>query len=137
MKIAFKRGVFFAGALAALVVSGRAQIVQLNAALNSSQETDGSTSTATGTAVMLYNVSANTYTLTIMLSNFPNAITASQLSQGAAGVAGNSVAAFGADSAFTRSGSTVTGALYAQTYAGTALTLLQNGAYLEFDTAAP
>ena len=85
---------------------------------------------------MLYNVSANTYTMTIMLSNFPNAITASQLSQGAAGVAGSSVAAYGADSAFTRSGSTVTGALYAQTYAGTPLTLLQNGVYLEFDTAA-
>jgi hypothetical protein len=46
------------------------------------------------------------------------------------------VAVLGPDSGYTRIGSTVTGALYAQTYNGTPLTLVSGGAYLEFDTAA-
>jgi hypothetical protein len=66
-----------------------------------------------------------------------NAITASHIHEGAPGVAGPVVTNLGAESAiYVRNGNTVSTTLINVHHLGTPLTLLRNGAYLNFHTAA-
>lgn len=137
MKLKLWQGLVFASGFIAAVLSARAQSVQLNATIGAAQEPAGSTSAATGTAVMNYNVAANTYTLTVTLNNFPNALVSSGISEAAAGASGNVVNSLGGEPAgYTRSGSTLTATFSSTGYLGTPLKLLQQGAYLNFTTAA-
>jgi CHRD domain len=143
MKTSFTHGLVIAGALAALAATALAQVqtntvVQFNATISAGQETTTSASAATGSAVMLYNVAANSYTLTITLNNFPNTLVSSSISVGAAGSSGAVANSLGSETAtYTRSGNTLTASIATpQTYLGTPLTLLQRGAYLNFVTAS-
>jgi hypothetical protein len=130
------RSVLYAGAFGALSLVGRAQIVQFNASLTAAQETPATTSTATGSAIVLYDVTANTLDVIVTLSNLSGTITDVQVQEGAAGVAGTGIVHLG-PSLFTISGNTVTATILKQPYAspGNPLTLLQNGASLNVITA--
>jgi hypothetical protein len=135
MKISVLRP-FLVGVFCALTLAGRAQIVQFNASLTAAQETPATTSAATGSAIVLYNVAANTVDLIVTLSNFPNAITEVRLQEGAAGASGPAIVRY-APALFARAGNSVTATILGQAYTspGTPLTLLQNGAYLNVVTA--
>jgi hypothetical protein len=132
------QSLLFAGAWCALAsVSAHAQTIEFRATINSAQETTGSTSAATGFAVMLYDVPSNSFDLTVTLTNMTNTITASHVHEGAPGVAGPVVTNLGAESAiYSRNGTTLTTTLINVRHLGNPITLLQNGAYVNFHTAA-
>lgn len=136
MKTRFPLRFLFAGALLAVATSLQAQIVEFRATINGAQETPANASAAAGSAVLLYNVTTNTFDLTLTINNFANTITASHIHEGAVGVAGSVVTNFGSESVYTRSGNTITATFRGVVHGGTKLTLLQNGAYLNFHTAA-
>src|SRR5258707_460656 len=135
MKTHSLRGFLLAGALFAFVSFARAQIVEFRATINGAQETPTNNQPATGSAVMLYNVATNIFDITITLNNFPNAITASHIHEGAVGVAGAVVTNFGSETVYVRSGNTLTATFHNVTHGGTKLTLLQNGAYGKFQSS--
>jgi hypothetical protein len=137
MRFKLRQGLCFAGALFAAVLSNSAHAVLLTATLNAAQEPGGSTSGATGTALMNYDVAANSYTLTVTLNNFPNSLVSSGLAEAAAGAAGSVVNDLGSEAAvYTRSGNTLTATFSSTRYSGTPVKLLQKGAYLNFASAA-
>lgn len=118
-------------------MAARAQVIELRATINAAQETTGSTSPATGSAVMLYDVGTNTFDLTVTVNNLTNTISASHLHEAAAGVAGPVATGLGDESVYKRSGGTsVTATFTNLTYTGTPLTLLKNGAYINLHSAA-
>jgi hypothetical protein len=129
MKFLPFRGCLIAGGFAALAAVAHAQVVTLRATLNAAQEVPATTSPATGTAVMLYDVNANTFDLTVTINNFANTATASHIHEGAVGVAGAVVTGLGAESVYTRSGNTLTATFRGITHLGDKLKLLQGGAY--------
>ena len=128
------RGLFLAGIFAALATISLAQVVQFNATINGTQETPSNSSPATGNAVMLYDVSKNTYDLIVTINNLSNTIANSHIHEAAAGVAGGVVVPFGGESLYTRTGNTVT-AEFKGTYSGTPKTLLSGGAYYNLHTS--
>ncbi len=132
---AFVRGLCFAGACA-LACSARGQVIELRATINAAQETPASTSVASGSAIMLYNVSTNLFDLVVTLNNFSNTATLSHLHEGAVGVAGNVVTDLGGEAAYTRTGNTLTATFRDKAYGGAKLTLLQGGAYYNIHSAA-
>lgn len=122
--------------MAALAVTAtRAEIVEFRATINAAQETTGSTSIATGSAVLFYDVATNKFDLTVTLNSFGSTLTASHIHEAAPGVAGPVVTGLGAEAVYTRNGATLTATFTGVTHAGSALTLLQGGAYLNFHTA--
>lgn len=126
-----------AGALFALGSSPlRSQIVELRATINAAQETTGSTSPATGTALMLYDVGTNHFNLTVTVDNLSNTISASHIHEGATGVAGGVVTNLGSEAVYTRNGNTVTATFIDVVHGGTPLTLLRNGAYFNLHSAS-
>jgi hypothetical protein len=133
--IMFVRGLLFAGAFA-LTLTARAQIIELRATINAAQETPVSTSAATGSAVMFYNVAANTFDLVVTINNLANTATLSHIHEGAVGVAGSVVTDLGGEGVYTRTGNTLSGTFLAKIYGGTKLTLLQGGAYFNLHSAA-
>jgi hypothetical protein len=118
-----------AGGFAALAAVTQAQIVTLRATLSAAQEVPATTSPATGTAIMLYDVNANTFDLVVTINNFANTATASHIHEGAIGVAGPVVTGLGGESVYTRSGNTLTTTFRGITHLGDKLKLLQGGAY--------
>ena len=131
------RGLCLAGVLAALVINPlRAQIVEFRATINAAQETTSSTSTGTGFAVMLYDVATNKFDLSITISGLANTLTASHIHEAALAVAGPVVTNLGSETVYMRSGTSLTATFTNMTHNGTALTLLTNGAYLNFHSSA-
>lgn len=125
-----------AGALIALGSSSvRSQIIEFRATISAAQETSGSTSPATGTAMMLYDVSTNTFDLVVTINNLTNTISASHIHEAAIGVAGPVVTGLGPEAVYTRNGTTVTATFTNVTHGGTPLTLLRNGAYFNVHSA--
>ncbi|MBI5381896.1 MAG: CHRD domain-containing protein [Opitutae bacterium] len=122
--------------LAALLSTSSAQIIEFRAVINAAQETPVNSSPATGTAVLFYDLATNTFNLSITLNGFANTLTNSHIHEGLPGVAGGVVTGLGAEAAYTRSGSTLTATFRGLTHGGDRLKLLQNGAYLNFHTAA-
>jgi len=112
----------------------QAGIVRFNATIDGTQA--GTASTATGTAVMIYDATANTLDLTVTITNFPATLTNSHIHEGAPGVSGGVVVPFGDETVYTRNGTTLTATFTNLTYGGTPLTLLSGGAYLNYHTAA-
>lgn len=137
MKNRILRSVLFAGAFCALALAGRAQVVQLNATLTAAQESPATTSTATGSAIVLYNVAANTVDLIVTLNNFTGTMTDFHIQEGAAGANGPEIVHY-SPTQFNRAGNTVTATILGTAYAspGVPLNLLQNGAYLNVNSAA-
>jgi hypothetical protein len=84
---------------------------------------------------MMYDVSKNTYDLTVTLNGFSDPLTASHIHEQAPGTAGPVVSPLGDETAYTRTGNTLTATFRGLTYGGTPLTLLQNGSYVNFHTA--
>jgi len=135
MKI-IPRLVWFAGALTALVVSVSAQIVEFRASIGAAQEVPTNNSAATGSAIMIYDVAANTFDMVISIKDFNNTLSASHIHEAAAGVNGAVVTNFGGEAVYARSGSTLTATFRGVTYGGAKLTLLKNGAYVNFHSPA-
>jgi hypothetical protein len=127
--------IYLAGILA-FVVTGRAQIIEFRATINAAQETPASTSAATGSAVMLYDIAANKFDLLVTISNLANPATASHLHEAAPGVAGPVVAPLGAEAVYVREGNTVRQSFRDVPYGGNKLTLIQGGAYYNIHSAA-
>lgn len=123
----------FAALLAAPASAG---ILRFTANINAAQETTGSTSTATGSAVLVYDFETNRFDLSITLTGFANALTNSHIHEGAPGVAGGVVTGLGAEVVYTRSGNTLTGTFTNVLHTGDPATLLRGNAYLNFHTAA-
>lgn len=86
----------------------RAQTIEFRATINSAPETTGSTSAGNGWAVLIYDVGANAFDLTVGINNLTNLITASHIHEGAVGVAGPVVTNLGAEAVYQRDGATVT-----------------------------
>ncbi|MEN9813718.1 MAG: hypothetical protein RL479_2404 [Verrucomicrobiota bacterium] len=124
-----------AGALSALSTPVHAQIVELRATINAAQEVPANASPASGTAIMLYDVRANTFDLIVSINGMTNTATASHIHEAPAGANGGVVTNLGAESAYTRSGTSLTGNFRNLTYGGDKLKLLQGGAYLNFHSA--
>lgn len=128
------RGLIFVGAFAGLAAVTSAQIVQFNATINGAQETPANSSPATGSAVMMYDVSKNTYDLIVTINNLSNTIGNSHIHEAAAGTAGGVVVPFGGESLYARNGNTVT-AEFKGTYSGNVKTLLSGGSYYNLHTS--
>jgi hypothetical protein len=109
-----------------------AQTIELRAMINASQEVPATTSPATGTGIMLYNVASNTFDLFVTLDRYSNPMTDSHVQEAPAGENGPALIHFGAESVYTRNGSSVTAAFLNRPYPGSKLKLLQSGAYLNF-----
>ncbi len=137
MKITSVRGLLFAGALCALAIGARAQVIELRATINGAQENPAVTTTATGTAIMLYDVAANTFDLFVSITGMANIATNSHIHEGAIGTNGGVVTGLGAESVanYTRSGTTLTGTFRNVTHLGDKLKLIQGGAYFNIHTA--
>lgn len=130
------RRIFFAGVLCALAATTRAQVIELRATINAAQETPtASTSPATGSAIMLYDVAANTFDLIVSISNLTNTATGSHIHEGVAGVAGGVVTNLGGEAVYTRSGTTLTATFRGLTHGGDKLKLIQGGAYFNIHSA--
>ncbi|MGH8018751.1 MAG: CHRD domain-containing protein, partial [Opitutaceae bacterium] len=127
---------FAATLLIMAAVPSPSAVVRFTAAIDAGQETTTSTSAATGTAELLYDVNTNTFDLALTLNNFANTITASHIHEGAVGVAGGVVTNLGAETAYVRSGNTITATFSNVTHGGDPATLLRGDAYLNFHTAA-
>lgn len=129
-------GFCLAGALFALgLATASAQVVEFRATIDAAQETPASASVATGWAVMLYDVSTNTYDLTVQIDNFANMVSASHIHEGAVGVAGGVVSGLGGEAVYVRNGTTLTATFSGLAYGGSPLTLLSNGAYINLHSA--
>ncbi|MEY4938840.1 MAG: hypothetical protein RIQ93_575 [Verrucomicrobiota bacterium] len=134
-KTPIQRALLLAGVLA-LAVTGRTQVIEFRATINAAQEIPDSTSPATGSAIMLYDIATNKFDLIVTISNFANTATASHLHEGAPGVAGNVVTNLGGETAYLRDGNTLRQTFRDITHGGNKLTLIQGGAYLNIHSAA-
>ncbi|MEO5959651.1 MAG: CHRD domain-containing protein [Opitutaceae bacterium] len=135
--ISLVRRVLFFGALAAFALTSRAQVVELRATINAAQEfPTASTSPATGSAIMLYDVAANTFDLIVTINDFANTASASHIHEAAAGAAGSVVTNLGADAVYTRAGNTLRATFRGVTHGGDKLKLLQGQAYFNIHSAA-
>ncbi len=114
--------------------TAQAGIVRFTATIDAAQA--DTTSTATGSAVMIYDATANTFDLTVTLNDFAATLANSHIHEGAPGVSGPVVVPFGDESVYTRDGNTLTGTFTNVTYTGDPATLLSGGAYLNYHTAA-
>lgn len=118
----------------ACLVQARAQIIEFRAALDGAQQVPAVTTPARGSAVLLYDMGANTFDLVVTLTNFANNLVDAHLFEAAAGANGSSALIHFPLSAFARSGNRVTATFTKRAYPGDLLKLLQNGAYLNFHT---
>ncbi|HRE05558.1 MAG TPA: CHRD domain-containing protein, partial [Opitutaceae bacterium] len=132
MKSPFVRSLMFLGGFAACLTPSIAQVVEFRATINAAQENPATASTATGSAVMLYDVRANTFDLFVTLTGFTNTLSLSHVHEAAVGVNGPVVTNLGAEAVYVRTGTTLTGTFRNLTHGGDKLKLLQNGAYLNF-----
>jgi hypothetical protein len=135
MKISPVRGLLLLGALCACSFTATAQVIQLRATLNAAQEVPASTSPATGSAIMLYDIGANTFDLVVTINGMTNTATASHIHEAPAGQNGGVVTNLGAEAVYTRSGTTLRATFRNVTHGGDKLKLLQGGAYYNIHSA--
>ena len=135
MKIDSLRSLIISAVVAALSLSIHAQVVEFRATINASQEVPATASSATGSAIMLYDVVANTFDLIVSITGMTNTATASHIHEAAAGSNGAVVTGLGSEAVYTRSGNTLTTTFRGVTHTGDKLKLLQNGAYYNIHSA--
>lgn len=123
------------GAFCALALTGRGQVIELRAIINAAQETPASTSSATGSAIMLYDIGTNKFDLMVSISGMSNTATLSHIHEAAPGVAGSVVTNLGGEAVYTRSGNTLTATFRDITHGGDKLKLIQGGAYYNIHSA--
>jgi hypothetical protein len=117
---------------ASVACAGRAQVVEFRAAINAAQEVPATASPATGTGRMFYDVARNTFDLFVTIDNFANPVTDTHTQEGAIGENGPAQNHLGAESTYSRSGTTISASFLNVRYPGDPLKLLRNGAYLNF-----
>ncbi len=135
MKISPVRGLLFLGALCASSIAAQAQIIELRATLSPNQEVPATSSPASGSAIMLYDLGTNTFDLMITISGMTNLATASHIHEQVAGVNGPVVTNLGGEAEYTRSGTTLRRTFRNVTHLGDKLKLLQAGAYYNIHSA--
>ena len=128
-------GLVLAGALCALAPIGRAQVVEFRATINAAQENPATSSPATGTAILLYDVRANTFDLIVSINGMTNTATASHLHEAAAGTNGGVVTNLGAEAVYTRSGANLSATFRNITHGGDKARLLKGEAYFNIHSA--
>lgn len=136
MKIIPVRRILLAGALGALALTARAQVIELRATINQAQENPPTGSPATGSAIMLYDLGANSFDLMVSITGMTNLATASHIHEAAAGVNGSVVTNLGADAVYTRTGNTLTAEFRGIKHGGDRIKLIQGGAYYNIHSAA-
>lgn len=129
MKNVMLRGLVFAAVVLAASTVTRAQVIEFRATLTAAQEVPATTSTATGNAIVLYDLSANTFDLFVAATGFANTLTDAHIHEGATGVAAPALIHFPVAN-FARTGNALNATFLRQTYTGDRLKFLQNGAYL-------
>lgn len=135
MKLSRHLGLLLLGAVCAFGPVLRAQVVELRATLTAAQEVPASASPASGSAIMLYDVGANTFDLVVSIRDMANVATASHIHEAAAGVNGPVVTNLGGEAVYTRSGNTLTATFRSVRHGGDKLKLLQGGAYFNIHSA--
>lgn len=111
------------------------QVIELRATLNAAQEVPASTSPATGSAIMFYDLRTNKFDLIVSIANMSNLATNSHIHEAAPGVAGSVVTGLGGESAYTRNGNNLTATFRDVTHGGDRLKLIQGGAYFNIHSA--
>lgn len=137
MKITPLRGLLFLGALCASSLGLRAQVIEFSATLSAAQEpNNASTSPATGSAIMLYDIATNTFDLIVSISGMTNTATASHIHEAAAGVNGPVVTNLGGEAEYTRTGGTTVRRTFRNvTHLGDRVKLITGGAYYNIHSA--
>ena len=123
------RGLLLAGALCALVVNVGAQIVELRGTINQAQENPPTGAPGTGTAIMLYDVAANTFDLMVTINGMTNTATASHIHEAPTGSNGPVVTNLGPEAVYTRSGNRLTATFRDVPHGGDPRRLLRGEAY--------
>jgi hypothetical protein len=127
--------VLLAGALCALALTARAQVVELRATINAAQENPATTSPATGSAIMLYDIGTNTFDLIVSITNMSNAATASHIHEAPPGTNGPVRTDLGSEAQYVRTGNTLRATFRGITHLGNRITLLKGGAYYNIHSA--
>jgi len=135
MIIPSARGLFLAGVLYALAGPAFAQVLELRATINAAQEVPANASTATGSAIMLYDVAANTFDLVVTISGLTNPATASHVHEAAAGTNGPVVTNLGPDAVYSRTGNDLRATFRGLTYGGDRRRLIRGEAYFNIHSA--
>lgn len=137
MKITPLRGLLFLSALCASSLGLRAQVIELHATLNSAQEPNNtSSSQASGSAIMLYDIATNTFDLIVSISGMTNNATASHIHEAAAGVNGPFVTNLGGEAEYARTGGNTLRRTFRNiTHGGDRVKLIQGGAYYNIHSA--
>lgn len=135
MNYRFDLRTVIAGTLCVLAITAHAQVVELRATINAAQEVPATTSTATGTAIMLYDVRANTFDLIVSISGMTNTAAASHIHEAAAGANGGVVTNLGAEAVYTRTGNNLSATFRNVTHGGDKLKLIQGGTYFNIHSA--
>lgn len=135
MKIVSHCGFVLAGAISALFTPVSAQIIELRATLSPTQEVPATSSTARGSAIMLYDLASNTFDLIVSIESMANLATASHLHEAAAGVNGPVVTNLGGETVYTRTGANLQATFRGLTHGGDRIKLLQSGAYFNIHSA--
>ncbi len=129
------RALLLTGAVCVPALVAHAQIVELRATINQAQENPPTGSAASGSAIMLYDVGANTFDLVVSIDGMANPATASHLHEAAAGANGAVVTGLGGESVYVRTGSSLRATFRNITHGGDKLKLLQGGVYFNLHSA--
>lgn len=104
--------------------------VRLTAILSGSQEVPARTTNAYGAAQATFNTVTNTVTTLVCVYNFTNTLTDSHIHEAPAGTNGGVRTAFGGAANYQQSGTSYVQLFSDRAYSGTALLLLNDGAYV-------
>ncbi|HUR59004.1 MAG TPA: CHRD domain-containing protein [Opitutaceae bacterium] len=129
------RRMLLLGALCAAALTARAQVIELRATINAAQENPATTSPATGTAIMLYDIGTNTFDLMVSITGMANTATASHIHEAVAGANGPVVTGLGAEAVYTRTGNTLTATFRNVTHLGDKLKLINGSSYYNIHSA--
>lgn len=135
MKAPSVRGLLFAGVLCAVVSPSFAQVLELRATINAAQEVPANSSPAAGSAIMLYDVGANTFDLIVSINGLANTASASHIHEAAAGTNGPVVTNLGADAVYRRTGNELRATFRGLTYGGDRRRLIRGEAYFNLHSA--
>lgn len=109
--------------------------VELTAELSGANEVPARVTPATGVASILFNPGTKQISIHIEVENYANLVTASHIHVGPVNGTGAPTLNLGAESAYVRSGTSLTGNFLQLTYAAAALPLVTGGAYVNLHSS--